>query len=85
MEAMARQSGISEIIKIPDEYLIIQPEDNTAAINIRNIDKIIEEAARQGKLFSVLSIEWAVSTRPVLMEGYKNFQLFKNNNGGLYG
>lgn len=56
MEAMARQSGISEIIKIPDEYLIIQPEDNTVAINIRNIDKIIEEAARQGKLFSELSI-----------------------------
>ncbi len=68
-----------EIINIPDEYLTIKPEDNTIATNIKSIDKIIEEAAKQGKLFSEISIEWAVPTRPFSMEGYKSFQLFKNN------
>jgi len=74
-----------ETINISDEYLIIKPEDNTIATNIKNIDKIIEEAAKQGKLFSELSIEWAVSTRPFSMEGYNSFQLLKTTNGGLYG
>lgn len=68
-----------EITEIPDKYLIIEPENNTIATNIKNIDKIIEEAAEQGKLFSEIAVEWAVSTQPFSMEGYQSFGLFKNN------
>lgn len=64
-------------VKIPNEYLDIQPEDNTIATSIKNVDKIFENAIAEGKLFSELSVEWAVKTDPFIMKDYTCFELFK--------
>lgn len=64
-------------MKIPNEYLDIQPEDNTIATSIKNVDKIFENAIAEGKLFSELSVEWAVKTDPFIMKDYTCFELFK--------
>ncbi|MGB4185526.1 MAG: Gfo/Idh/MocA family oxidoreductase [Caldicoprobacterales bacterium] len=65
-------------IKIPQDYLIIKPEGDTVATYIKDIEKIIEKAAEEGKMFSEMSIEWAVPTQPFSMEDYRSFELFKD-------
>ena len=66
-----------DTIKIPDEYIIRKEEGSTVATYIDDIEEIIKRASQSGKLFSELCVEWAVSTKPFSLDGYKEFVMFK--------
>ena len=40
--------------------------------------QLFEEAVQNEKLFSELAVDWAVQTHPFSLEGYKEFQLFRD-------
>ncbi|HZJ82745.1 MAG TPA: Gfo/Idh/MocA family oxidoreductase [Clostridia bacterium] len=65
-------------IKIPEEHLIIEPEGDTITTLIKDLDRIFHRAISEGKLFSEIGVEWAVKTKPFPMEGYSDFELFKD-------
>ena len=54
------------------EYLS-ESEDHLC---IKNIEPIIRHAVTRKALFSEMSVEWAVSTKPVPAKGYREFRMF---------
>lgn len=67
-----------EAIKIPDEYIVRKEEGDTISTYIKDIEDIVSSAVKERKLFSELSVDWAQSTEPFSLEGYREFNLFKS-------
>lgn len=68
----------SNIIKIPDEHLIVKKENETIVTYIRDIDNIFNTASSYSKLFSELGVKWSTKTKVFAMYDYNNFELFTN-------
>ena len=61
--------------QIPPDFIIREPEGDSEAVYVRDIDEIVDRAFRERKLFSELNVPWASRTEPFDTAGYSEFRM----------
>jgi predicted dehydrogenase len=64
--------------RISDPYVETIQENESIAIELRDVKSLFEFAVTEGKMFSEVPIEWAVKTLPFRTTGYEKFTLFSD-------
>lgn len=59
---------------IPEEHLERVTANNETATLVPGVPQLIREASDRGALFSELGVPWAVRTRRISLEGYREFR-----------
>ena len=65
-----------DIHAVPSEYISRYMEDGSTATDLQNISNIIDNAFTKGKLYSEAGVPWAVGGNRIIMDGYKKFGMF---------
>lgn len=61
--------------QIPAEFTVCEPEGDSEAVYVRDIDEIVDRAFRERRLFSELGVPWALPTKPFDTTGYREFRM----------
>jgi len=59
--------------QIPSDSIVREPEGDSEAVYVKDIDDIVDRAFRERQLFSELGVPWAQATEPFETAGYREF------------